>query len=204
MTVGDCGRLVSQMSTQPKYLRGQIPVIRAKAGMTGKCQQTLVPVAGGVHYQVALGDLGHHLHGLGEGGVVHSEMLHGIQVEAHSNAAVVHRRHDICNELLGLEVQPAGGQTPLVMFPVGFQMFGVVGDQLEGLRHELPAHVRLDFLVYLLDPAGGLLLGYQLYSRQCLLPLDLTFSLNMCRVYLLPRAIPGRFQSRNRPTRHCR
>ena len=68
-----------------------------------------MPVAGGVHYQVAFGDLGHHLHRLGEGGVVHSEMLHGIQVEAHSNAAIVHARDDVSDELLGLEVPACRG-----------------------------------------------------------------------------------------------
>ena len=52
-------------------------------------------MSGGVHYQVPLGNFGHHLYRFGKGGVVHSKMLQGIQVEAHSNTAVVHRRYDV-------------------------------------------------------------------------------------------------------------
>ena len=62
----------------------------------------LMPVAGGVHDQVALGHLGHHLDRLGQRFVVYPEMLHGIQMETHSNAAVVHRRDDVGDQLLGL------------------------------------------------------------------------------------------------------
>ena len=43
-----------------------------------------------MHYQVALCDFSHNLDGLGQSSVVHAEMLHGIQMEAHSNAAVIH------------------------------------------------------------------------------------------------------------------
>ena len=54
-----------------------------------------MPVARGVHDQVALGYFGHHLHRLGQRLVVYVQMLHGIQMEAHSNAAVVHGRNDV-------------------------------------------------------------------------------------------------------------
>ena len=50
----------------------------------------LVPVSSGVHDQVALRGLRHYFNSLGQGCVVHSEMLHGIQVKAHSSTAVVH------------------------------------------------------------------------------------------------------------------
>ncbi len=43
-----------------------------------------------MHYQVALGYFCHNLDGLCQGPVVHSEMLHGIQMEAHSNTTVIH------------------------------------------------------------------------------------------------------------------
>ena len=77
-----------------------------------------MPVAGGVHDQIAPGSLGHHLHRLGEGCVVDSEMLHGIQMKAHSKG----------NELLGPEVQSAGSHGLLVVGPVSFQMVRVMGD----------------------------------------------------------------------------
>ena len=43
-----------------------------------------------MHYHVALGYFGHYLNCLCQGPVVHSEMLHGIQMEAHSNTTVIH------------------------------------------------------------------------------------------------------------------
>ena len=64
--------------------------------------------ADGMHDQVSLGDLGHYFNGFSKRCVVHPLMLHGIQVEAHSNTAVVHHRHEICDELLCFEVEPAG------------------------------------------------------------------------------------------------
>ena len=52
----------------------------------------LMPAADRMHDEVSLGDFGHYFDGFGKGCVVHSQMLHGIQVEAHSNPAVVHHR----------------------------------------------------------------------------------------------------------------
>ena len=49
-----------------------------------------MPASDGMHYQVALGYLCHNLDGLCQGTVVHPEMLHGIQMETHSNTAVIH------------------------------------------------------------------------------------------------------------------
>ena len=49
-----------------------------------------MPASDRMHYQVALCDLSHNFYGLGQCAVVHSKMLHGIQMEAHSNAAVIH------------------------------------------------------------------------------------------------------------------
>ena len=49
-----------------------------------------MPAPYGMHYQIAFRDFSHNFDGLGQSGVVHPEMLHGIQMEAHSNAAVVH------------------------------------------------------------------------------------------------------------------
>ncbi len=43
-----------------------------------------------MHDQVALCYFCHNLDGLCQGPIVHSEMLHGIQMEAHSNTTVIH------------------------------------------------------------------------------------------------------------------
>ena len=49
-----------------------------------------MPTAYRMHYQVALRYFRHNLNGLCQGLVVHSEMLHGIQMEAYSNTTVIH------------------------------------------------------------------------------------------------------------------
>lgn len=51
-----------------------------------------MPAANRMHNQVALGDLRHHLNRLRQGHVIYSEMLHGIQMKAHSYTTVVHGR----------------------------------------------------------------------------------------------------------------
>ena len=52
----------------------------------------LMPTAYRMHYQVALGDFSQDLNSLGQGRVIDSEMLHGIEMETYSNTAVVHDR----------------------------------------------------------------------------------------------------------------
>ena len=49
-----------------------------------------MPASNRMHYQVALCHFRHNLDGLYQGPVVHSEMLHGIQMEAYSNITVIH------------------------------------------------------------------------------------------------------------------
>jgi len=71
-----------------------------------------------MHDQVSLGDFGHYFDGFGNGCVVHSEMLHGIQVEAHSNPAVVQHRDQISDEFFCLEVKPAGCHSLFVKRPI--------------------------------------------------------------------------------------
>ena len=61
-----------------------------------------VAATDGVHYQVALRHLGHHFYGFGQRFVVYSKMLHGIQVKAYSNAAIVHHRDQVGDQLLCL------------------------------------------------------------------------------------------------------
>ena len=74
--------------------------------------------ADGMHDQVSLGDLGHYFDGFCKGCVVHTLMLHGIQVEAYSNTAVVHHGDKVCDELLCFEVKPAGRHCYFVVSPV--------------------------------------------------------------------------------------
>ena len=49
-----------------------------------------MPISYRMHYQVALCYFCHNLDGLCQGPVIHSKMLHGIQMEAHSNTTVIH------------------------------------------------------------------------------------------------------------------
>ena len=71
-----------------------------------------------MHDQVSLGDFGHYFDGFGKGCVVHSEMLHGIQVEAHSNPAVVQHRDQVGDELFRFEVKLTGRHGLFVIRPV--------------------------------------------------------------------------------------
>ena len=57
-----------------------------------------------MHYQVSLGDFGQYFDGFDKGFIVQSQMLHGIQVEADSNPAVVHHRDEVGEEFFCLEV----------------------------------------------------------------------------------------------------
>jgi hypothetical protein len=43
-----------------------------------------------MHYQIAIGDLGHDLDDFGQRLIIHSQMLHGIKMKTDSNAAVIH------------------------------------------------------------------------------------------------------------------
>ena len=54
-----------------------------------------MPASYRMHYQVALCYFCHNLDGLCQGPIVHSEMLHGIQMEAHSNTTVIHDRNQV-------------------------------------------------------------------------------------------------------------
>ena len=71
-----------------------------------------------MHDEVSLGDFGHYFDSFGKGCVVHSQMLHGIQVEANSNPAVVHHRDQICDEFFRFYVNLAGSHGLFVMRPV--------------------------------------------------------------------------------------
>ena len=57
-----------------------------------KLMAALMPTADGIHNKIAFGHLRHILNRLGQDSVIYSEMLHGIQMEAHSYATVVHGR----------------------------------------------------------------------------------------------------------------
>jgi len=71
-----------------------------------------------MHYQVPLGDFSQYFDGFDKGFIVHSQMLHGIQVEAHSNPAVVHYGDQISDEFFCLEVKPAGCHSLFVKRPI--------------------------------------------------------------------------------------
>ena len=71
-----------------------------------------------MHDEVSLGNFGHYFDGFGKGCVVHSQMLHGIQVEAYSNPAVVHHRDQIGDEFFCFEVKLARRHGLFVMRPV--------------------------------------------------------------------------------------
>ena len=71
-----------------------------------------------MHDEVSFRDFSHHFNGLGERCVVHSLMLHGIQVEAHSNPAVVHHGDKIGDEFLCFEVKFACRHGLFVVCPV--------------------------------------------------------------------------------------
>ena len=57
-----------------------------------------------MHYQVSLGDFSQYFDGFGKCFIVQPQMLHGIQVEAHSNPAVVHHGDEVGDEFFCLEV----------------------------------------------------------------------------------------------------
>ena len=59
-----------------------------------------MPASYRMHYKVALRYLRHYLDSLCQGLVVHSAMLHGIQMEAHSNTTVIHYRDQVGDQLL--------------------------------------------------------------------------------------------------------
>ena len=77
-----------------------------------------MPAADRMHDEVSLGDFGHYFNGFCKRCVVHSLMLHGIQVETHSNPAVVHHRDQVSDELFRFEVEPAGRHGQFVICPV--------------------------------------------------------------------------------------
>jgi hypothetical protein len=77
-----------------------------------------MPAADRMHDEVSLGDFGHYFNGFCKRCVVHSLMLHGIQVETHSNPAVVHHRDQVSYELFRFEVEPAGRHGQFVICPV--------------------------------------------------------------------------------------
>ena len=64
----------------------------------------LMAAADRMHYQVSLGDFSQYFDGFGKCFIVQPQMLHGIQVEAHSNPAVVHHRDEVGDEFFCLEV----------------------------------------------------------------------------------------------------
>lgn len=77
-----------------------------------------MPTAYRMHYQVALGDLGHDLDCLCKGLVINSQMLHGIQMKPHSNTTVVHRRDEEGDYLFRLHVELARSHSVFVMCPM--------------------------------------------------------------------------------------
>ena len=71
-----------------------------------------------MHYQVPLGDFSQYFDGFDKGFIVQSQMLHGIQVEAHSNPAVVQHRDQVGDELFRFEVKLTGRHGLFVICPV--------------------------------------------------------------------------------------
>ena len=77
-----------------------------------------MPTAYRMHYQISLGYFCHNLDGLRQRPIVHSKMLHGIQMELHSNPAVIHDGNQVSDKLLGLQVQPAWSHSLSIVRPV--------------------------------------------------------------------------------------
>jgi len=112
-----------------------------------------MPSAYRMHYRVTLGYFCHNLDGFCQGRVIHSKMLHGIQMEAHSNPAVIHDGNQVSDQLL---VQPAWFHHLPIVGPIRLQVVRVVGDHLERLGYERPPHCDLYVFVNLLNPSARL------------------------------------------------